>query len=73
MAPSVAVVLAHFNGDQFIEGQLRSIGDQTYKNLTLFIFDDASETQSFAFLESIARQLPITVRIVRRPFNVGHV
>ena len=73
MAPSVAVVLAHFNGEEFIEEQLWSICNQTYKNLTLFIFDDASETQSFAFLESIAKQLPITVRIVRRLFNVGHV
>lgn len=38
----VAILLATFNGERFIERQLSSIANQTYKNFTCYIHDDGS-------------------------------
>ena len=38
----VAVLLATYNGEKYIEEQLKSILDQDFKNFTLFIRDDGS-------------------------------
>lgn len=39
---SIAILMATYNGEQFIEEQIESIINQTYKNWTLYIRDDGS-------------------------------
>ncbi len=38
----VAVIIAFYNGNKYIEEQLKSIYAQTHKNIKIFIFDDNS-------------------------------
>ena len=38
----IAVLLASYNGVKFIEEQLKSLFDQTYKDFAVFISDDGS-------------------------------
>ena len=36
----IAVVLGFYNGNEFIDAQIRSILEQSFKNIDIFIFDD---------------------------------
>ena len=38
----IAVVLGFYNGNEFIDDQIKSILDQSFKNIDIFIFDDNS-------------------------------
>ena len=38
----IAVVLGFYNGNEFIDAQIKSILDQSFKNIDIFIFDDNS-------------------------------
>ena len=48
--PLVSVVMATFNGERFLEEQLRSIFAQTYRPIELVISDDASEDSTPSIL-----------------------
>lgn len=49
---SVAVILGYYNGDKFIKDQIKSIVEQSHKEITLFISDDNSNPE-FAFKKVI--------------------
>ena len=38
----IGVVLGFYNGNEFIDDQIKSILDQSFKNIDIFIFDDNS-------------------------------
>lgn len=38
----IAILMTSYNGERFLENQIKSINNQTYKNWTLFIQDDGS-------------------------------
>ena len=39
----VAIIVAFYNGNKYIEEQVKSIFSQTHKNIEIFIFDDNSK------------------------------
>ena len=39
----VAIIVAFYNGNKYIEEQVKSIFSQTHKNIEIFIFDDKSQ------------------------------
>ena len=41
----VAIILGFFNGNAYIDLQIKSILEQNFKNIDVFIFDDHSPTQ----------------------------
>lgn len=49
--PLVSVIIAVYNGEQFIDDCLSSISNQTYDNIEIIICDDASTDNSIAILE----------------------
>ena len=49
--PLVSVAMATFNGEQFLEDQLRSICNQTYRNLEVIVSDDCSTDGTVEILE----------------------
>jgi glycosyltransferase involved in cell wall biosynthesis len=46
----VAILLATYNGARFLEDQLNSIANQTYKNWILFASDDGSQDETVSIL-----------------------
>lgn len=50
-APLVSVVLISFNGEKYIEKQVRSILEQSYQNIELIISDDGSSDKTLEKLE----------------------
>lgn len=70
--PRVAVVMATYNGEKFIEEQLQSIINQTYPNLEIVITDDCSTDGTYSIVKRYASQYPnITCYLNRR--NIGYV
>lgn len=47
----IAVLLSSYNGEKYIEEQVESILNQTYKNFTLFIRDDCSKDNTVEVLK----------------------
>lgn len=54
--PLVSVILAVYNGETFIEDTLRSVMEQSYKNLQIIVVDDASTDHSRKVIDRLARE-----------------
>jgi|GEM_PF-286426 len=52
--PQVSVVLASFNGENYIREQVESILEQTYRNLELVIVDDFSTDNTLSIIQNYA-------------------
>ena len=50
----IAVLMAAYNGQKYIEEQVYSILSQTYSNIELIILDDCSTDNTYQILEKIA-------------------
>ena len=49
---SIAILMATYNGEQFIREQLDSLFAQTYTDWTLFVRDDGSKDNTISIIES---------------------
>ena len=70
--PLVSVVLATYNGELFIEEQIKSILQQTYSPIELIIVDDASTDNTL----SILHQFEAThscIRLFTSERNLGYI
>jgi glycosyltransferase involved in cell wall biosynthesis len=54
--PSLAILLATFNGERFLGRQLDSIGAQVFTDWALWVSDDRSTDQTIAILDARRRQ-----------------
>lgn len=55
-APLVSVIVAVYNGAEFVEDTLRSVMEQSYHNLQIIVVDDASTDQSRSVIDRLAGQ-----------------
>lgn len=67
----VSVVLATFNGDRYLEAQLRSLSAQERLPDEVVVVDDASTDRTVAILEQWAAEAPFTVDLVARSEHLG--
>jgi len=51
--PKVAVVILNWNGKKFLESFLNSVLNSTYKNLDIYVADNASSDNSVSYLKEI--------------------
>ncbi|MBB1059029.1 glycosyltransferase family 2 protein [Marilutibacter spongiae] len=56
--PLITVVMTTFDTEEFVEAAVRSILDQTWKNLELIVVDDCSRDSTRARVEAIAKTDP---------------
>ena len=54
----VAILMCTKDGAAFIDGQLKSIADQTHENWMLIVSDDGSNDETVAKLERFAENSP---------------
>lgn len=64
--PRVAVVVPSFNHARFIEQALKSVFEQTYRNIELVVVDDGSTDASVATIERALRRSPFPHRFIVR-------
>jgi glycosyltransferase involved in cell wall biosynthesis len=68
---SISIIMATYNGEQFLEQQLESIFNQTLKPFEVIICDDASTDSTIAILKSFSKKLPI--KIFKNSENTGYI
>ena len=73
MVNEVSVVLTTYNGERFIEEQLRSILHQTHKPSEIVLVDDASTDRVCEIAEQLLRQCDIPYLILKNESNMGYM
>jgi glycosyltransferase involved in cell wall biosynthesis len=71
-SPLVSVVMATYNGERFIEAQIKSILSQTYRNLEIIVVDDGSTDHTYTILETYAAK-DKRIKLFRNDANLGYV
>lgn len=64
--PSVAILMATYNGEKYIKKQIDSILEQTYKNWVLYVLDDGSSDLTINILEEYKHKYPDKIRIEKQ-------
>ncbi len=54
----VSIVLPTYNGERFIAEQLRSLQEQTYRNLEIIVIDDVSKDRTVEIVRGLAEKDP---------------
>lgn len=70
--PLISVAMCTFNGGEYLEEQLQSILDQTYRNLDIVIIDDCSQDSTMRILQSFS-ELDSRIRVLRNSKNLGFI
>lgn len=70
--PLVSVVLGTYNGEAFLEEQLRSVLAQTYTPLEIIAIDDGSSDGTVRILREYAQKDP-RIRVVINDHNLGFI
>ena len=70
-ADKVVILLATFNGEEFLPEQLQSYRDQSHTNWELLISDDGSTDQTVKLIEAFAKLVPQRVTLLQGP-KQGH-
>jgi glycosyltransferase involved in cell wall biosynthesis len=66
-----SVVLANYNGVEFVEQAIRSVLAQEQANFELIVVDDGSTDGSLAVIESLAECYPEIIKVLRHERNRG--
>ena len=70
--PLVSVVLGTYNGEAFLEEQLRSVLDQTYPHLEIIAIDDGSTDATVRILRDYAAR-DGRIRVIVNEMNLGFI
>lgn len=62
MTKKVAICMATYNAADYLREMLWSIENQTYKDYTVYIFNDGSEDDTKEVIEEYAKKIPIKVK-----------
>jgi Glycosyl transferase family 2 len=68
--PLVSVCMSCFNAERYLEQAMRSILDQTHRNLELIVIDDLSSDSTPQIIDRLARE-DDRIRVLRNPTNRG--
>ena len=71
MTVLVSVVVPNFNHFPFLEQRLKTISQQTYRNIEIILLDDASTDNSLSVLEAFAQSEPRVTRLIKNEQNSG--
>ncbi len=72
-SPRIYIVMATYNGAQWLDEQLASIQSQSYDNWVLMVSDDGSEDETLAILEQVVVQDERVQLLPSRNGTAGHV
>lgn len=61
--PLVSVLMPAYNHERFVEEAVKSVWDQTYKNIELIVVDDGSSDQTLNILQKLCAISPISMKV----------
>ena len=70
--PLVSVIIPAYNAERYVELAVRSIMNQTYKNLEILITDDCSTDRTFEILKKLEEE-DSRIKLFRNDKNLGIV
>jgi glycosyltransferase involved in cell wall biosynthesis len=70
--PLISIVLATYNGEKFLEEQLKSLFEQSYKNLEIIAVDDCSSDKTVEILREYAL-FNTNMKVFRNEKNLGFI
>lgn len=62
----VSVIIPVYNGAEFLEGCLRSVMNQTYRDIEIIVIDDGSTDESYEICQNLQREDP-RIRLFTQP------
>ena len=62
---SIAVLMATYNGETYLEAQIESLLKQTYRDFIVYAHDDGSKDKTMQVLEKYVEQYPDKFRLLR--------
>lgn len=68
---TIDILLATYNGEKYLDEQLKSIENQTYKNWYLIIRDDGSKDNTINILNNFKKKYPDKVKIINDGISSG--
>ena len=71
--PTIAILMATYNGEKYLFEQLDSIVGQSYQNFKLYVCDDCSNDSTVNILQSYQNQFPNKIFVTINKMNVGVV
>lgn len=71
--PLVSVIVPNFNHAQFLEERLKSIYNQSYRNIEIILLDDCSTDNSVEVMERLSESSPFLVKKIYNNSNGGSV
>ncbi|SFI24198.1 glycosyltransferase family 2 protein [Halpernia frigidisoli] len=70
--PWVSIICACYNQSSFVVESLESVKNQTYKNLEIIIYDDASKDNSVEIIDGwILKNQDLNIRFIKNVQNIG--
>lgn len=72
MHDQVAIVLSVYNGEKYVEDQIKSIINQTYTHWTLYVRNDGSKDNSLAIVKRYAK-IDVRIKLLdEHGINIGY-
>ena len=70
---AIAILLATYNGENYLEEQIHSLFNQSYGHFHIFIRDDGSSDKTLSILKNLANQYPqkITLLATGKPLGAS--
>lgn len=68
--PNISVLMTSYNNENTIEEAIKSVLNQTYKNVTLLILDDCSSDNTYKIIKKI-KETNKNLKIFRNKKNIG--
>ncbi|EAI4070941.1 glycosyltransferase family 2 protein [Campylobacter jejuni] len=73
MNDNIAIILATYNGEKYLEEQIKSILNQTYKNIKIYIGDDNSKDSTMNIIKSYKSLYPDKITYYQNEVNIGFI
>lgn len=70
MQPLISIALCTYNGAKYLQEQLMSIVNQTYKNIEVVIVDDCSTDNTVDIVKSLEKSFP-RIKLYQNEKNLG--
>ena len=67
----VSIIVGEYNSESFIEKNVRSLLNQTYKNIEILLYDDASTDSTREIMKKIQAEFSDKIRIFYSDENKG--
>ena len=67
----ISILLATYNGEKYIAGQIESLLSQTYKDFKLYICDDKSTDDTYSIITDHALKNPAKIIASQNEINAG--